>query len=195
MTAATLAALALLLAAPSPRIAKPSPHAKRSAPNQVFQKRATLTDADVRRLVQDWTTFESAMATLQDSVPVLPQGGASPEDLEQAEAAWAADARIRRALESNGTTPEAFLGLYRQVAEAWWALLEVETREHTATGLAREIEALRATKGEEAADVAAELEKGLKSLDQPRKDPPDLDVVRDHRAELAKIFSPAEAGP
>lgn len=161
----------------------------------MLKKHAGLTDADVRRLVHEWTVFDTAMATLQDSVPTLPQGGTSPDDLAQAEAAWAADARIRSTLESAGTDPASFLTLYRNVAEAWWAQVEAENRDRAAAGLRREIDALKKTGGEDTKKVADELERGLKSLEQPRADPPDLEVVRRNRADLAKIFSPEAAGP
>ena len=196
MTAVTLAVLALVLAAPVPSSRK-AVHAEKKVAVPKLEKRAPLTEADVRRLLREWTVFDAAMATLQNSVPQLPDGGASPGDLERAEAAWVADERIRRTLESAGTDPETFLGLYRNVAEAWWALVESEAREHTAAGFRREIDALRAAKSndDDGENIVAELERGLKTLDAPRADPPDLEVVRKHRADLAKIFSPEAPGP
>lgn len=194
MTAATLAVLALVLAAPVPS-SKRAPHSHEKAAVPKLEKRAPLTEADVRRLLDDWAAFDAAMATLQNSVPQLPDGGSSPGDLDRAEAAWVADERIRRTLEQAGTDPETFLGLYRNVAEAWWALIEAEARERTAAGFRREIDALRAANSNDGEKVAAELERGLATLDAPRADPPDLEIVRKHRADLAKIFSPEAPGP
>lgn len=191
-----LLALAIAIAAPAiPVRETPMPPARVKAGTPVLEARAALTEADVHRLLREWAAFEAALATLHDSVPELPHDGASPADLEKAEAAWAADARIRGALESTGTDPGAFLALYRRVADAWWALVEEEARAHTAAGLRRELAALRETKGEETGPVAAELERGLRALEESRALPPDVDAVRRHREELATIFSPEAAGP
>ena len=73
--------------------------------------------------------------------------------------------------------------------------MEAENRERSAAGLRREIDALTKTESEDTQKVAAELERGLKILEEPRADPPDLEVVRRNRADLAKIFSPEAAGP
>lgn len=173
MTAAPIALLVLLLGVPAAGPSKP------------------LDDADVRQLLRDWAVFERAMASIQEAVPQIPQGPGTTADLATAEAAWAADARVRRVLRENGTTPETFLAVYRKVAQAWWELLERDAREQTALALRREIAALRSSSDDDAREVLVELERGLAALQKDGGPSPDVAVVQRHREELGKVFSPA----
>lgn len=168
MAAAAIALLVLLLAVPAGH-----------APSR------PLEDADVRQLLRDWAVFDQAMASIEEP--------GTPSDLAAAEAAWAADARVRRVLRDSGTTPETFLAVYRKVAQAWWELLERDAREQAAMALRREIAALRASGDDDAREVLAELERGLAALQEDGRPSPDVAVVQRHREELQRIFSPADS--
>lgn len=196
MAGACIAALLVLLAAPQVRPKGPGPSAEIvRRGEQVRQEKQPLRDADVRQLLRDWELFERAMATLHDSVPQIPTDGGSDADLAAAEAAWTADARVRRVLESGGTTPEAFLAIYRKTAEAWWELAEREARADSAAALRREIAALREVDDEHANAVIPELERGVATLERAGRPSADVALVRRHRDELRRIFSPAAAPP
>ena len=143
-----------------------------------------VTDEDVRQLLRDWPVFERAMARLQE----VPAASAS-DDLSGAEVAWAADARIRRALEEAGTSADEFLDVYRRVAQAWWALEETEDREAVAKEMERQIAALR--EADDAAKAVAELEAGLEKLRRrPGAGAQEVAAVKRHRNELRTIFAP-----
>lgn len=180
---------ALLLAAPAPEARKKTRKAT-AAPQLLDQ--TSVTDADIDRLLQNWAVFDRAMGSLHDAVPPISADGGA--DASIAEAAWASDRRIRAALEEAGTTPEDFLLLYRRIATAWWELAEAEARADAAAAMRREIDALRATKDEDAKDVLAELERGLASLEKPAPLSRGAIAVQRHREKLAKLFSP-EAPP
>lgn len=179
---------ALLLAAPAPAPEKQPTRRSVSAP--ALLERNPVSDADVDRLLADWAVFDRAMGSLHDAVPAIPADGTDAA----AEAAWAADRRIRAALREAGTTPENFLALYQRVASAWWELAEADARSDAAAGLRREIEALRAAKDDDAKIVLAELERGLESLEKAPPPGREALAVRRHREKLARIFSP-EAPP
>ena len=179
---------ALLLAAPAPALKKKPTRKSVSAP--VLLEKDPVTDADVDRLLADWAAFDRAMGSLHDAVPEIP---ADANDAA-AEAAWAADQRIRDALRQAGTSPEDFLSLYQRVATAWWELAEADARADAAAGLRREIEALRGTKDEDAKVVLAELERGLATLEKAPALSREAIAVKRHREKLARIFSP-EAPP
>jgi hypothetical protein len=190
MPAAPIALFVLLLAATPAKAASPSGQAPVA---EAVKQRAgkALDEADVRLLLRDWAVFERAMASIPDSVPEIPAQSGSSTDLAAAEAAWAADARVRRILEEGGTSPETFLAVYRKVAQAWWELLEREASENAAAALRREIAALRETGDEDAKDVVAELERGLEALHRGGRPSPEVTLVRRYRTELGRVFSPA----
>lgn len=185
MAAAPITLFALLLAVPVG--SAPSPGVAREGAG------GALSEADVRQLLRDWPAFERAMARLPEAVPQIPQSDGTDTDLSAAEAAWAADAQVRGAFETSGTTPETFLSVYRRVAQAWWELLEREARDQAAIALRREIAALRETGDEDATEVIAELERGLAALQKGGRPSQDVVVVRRYRAELEKVFSPADS--
>ena len=190
-----LALLALALAAP-PAGAPTEQPSVRARPSGAADA-ATLTDADVLQLVRVWEEFDRAIATLHhDPPPALPAPGtAARAPLSAAEAAWAADDRVRRALASAGTTAAEFLENYREVALAWWALVEAETRAEVAAATREEIRQLRESGDPGARRTADELERALTRLGEQAADAPDLEVVRRHREALERIFSPAAPPP
>ena len=181
----------LLLALPAASLAAEPPVRPKKTRSGIPQLRQPLTDAEISHLLATWDAFDAAMGSIHEAVPPVPADGT---DAAAAEAAWAADLRIRSALQRAGTTPEEFLPLYRRVATGWWELIESDARRDTAAGLRREIAALKKANDPDAKEVLDELVRGLASLEKAPKLSADAQAVEKRRSDLARIFSP-EAPP
>src|SRR5262245_12112291 len=78
------------------------------------------SEEDVTRLLADWQAFGDALASIAPLEQV---------SVAAAEQTWLADDHVRTVLHRRGTTPDEFLGRYRRVSSAWWALLEQEAHD------------------------------------------------------------------